>query len=235
MEKSNELFLNKFHTKSMRVQGWDYSSPAYYFCTICIKNREPYFGHIKNDLMYLSKIGDIVLYNLLETPDYFPYVVLDDFMIMPNHLHVIIRIFWNDNPLYWKTSYDGGFLCSDGKTGDDGGFLCRDAINRVSTQKTSLPKTQKTSRGQNSKSTGGITGMHNPMLQPHSLSNFVRSFKAKCTNQIRKTHLPLFQWQPRFYEHIIRNDFDLMRIQKYIIKNPAKWGLDRNNKIGLWM
>jgi len=38
-----------------------------------------------------------------------------------------------------------------------------------------------------------------------------------------------FQWQPRFYDHIIRNESELNRIRQYIINNSKKWNNDRNN------
>ena len=218
MEKSNELFLNKYYSKSMRVQGWDYASPAYYFVTICIKNGKPFFGQIRNNIMHLSEIGDIVLYNLITTPDHFKYTVLNKFSILPNHLHFIIQILWNDNPLYEKTK------------GDNCCFFCRDVACNVSTKKTTNISTKKPPMSNNNKN---FYSQISP--RPGSLSTIIRSFKSACTNQIRKSHLPLFQWQSKFYDHIIRNDFDLFRIPNYISTNPTKWEQDKNNKLGLWM
>lgn len=39
-------------------------------------------------------------------------------------------------------------------------------------------------------------------------------------------------WQRNYYEHIIRNEAELNRIQKYIISNPEKWVLDHDNPQG---
>ncbi|MFH1781568.1 MAG: hypothetical protein ABH835_03065, partial [Patescibacteria group bacterium] len=140
---------------------------------------------------------------------------------------------------------DGDGLCNDGDgLCNDGDGLCRDAINRVSTENNQYVSTENNenaikkpsnNKHKNQQSQGGITGHHNPMLQPNSLSQMMRSFKSVCTNQIRKNHLPLFQWQERFFDHIVRNDKDLKRIQNYIIRNPQNWKCDRNNEIDLWM
>ena len=44
-----------------------------------------------------------------------------------------------------------------------------------------------------------------------------------------------FSWQPRFHDHIIRNENELNRIREYIIKNPEMWERDRNNGDDLWL
>jgi len=66
---------------------------------------------------------------------------------------------------------------------------------------------------------------------PGSLSSVVRSFKSASTkriNELRATPGSVF-WQRNYYEHVIRNDRDLDRIREYIITNPLKWALDREN------
>jgi len=50
------------------------------------------FGDIKNNLIELSKIGNIAKQCWLEIPIHYPNVVLDEFIIMPNHLHGLIII-----------------------------------------------------------------------------------------------------------------------------------------------
>lgn len=69
-----------------------------------------------------------------------------------------------------------------------------------------------------------------------SLSSIIKSFKTYTTRQyienIRQHGWPAFKkklWQRSFYEHIIRNDTNLLNIQQYIADNPLKWDLDREN------
>ena len=53
------LYKNRYRIESARLQGWDYSSPGYYFITITTKNREHLFGKILYGKMVLSEIGKI--------------------------------------------------------------------------------------------------------------------------------------------------------------------------------
>ena len=86
------LYKNKYRIETTRLKDWDYSSNGYYYVTICTKNREHYFGEIKDDAMMLSGTGMIAEKIWHEIPDHFPFVILDEFIIMPNHLHGIIQI-----------------------------------------------------------------------------------------------------------------------------------------------
>jgi putative transposase len=62
--------------------------------------------------------------------------------------------------------------------------------------------------------------------KPNSLGSIIRQFKSVCTKRIHNIGYDQFKWQPRFYDHIIRNDNDLRRIRTYIQNNPLKWELD---------
>ena len=91
-----DKFKNKYRINSVRLKGWDYSSKGYYYITICTKNKIDYFGNIIcRDAIHrvsLSKIGEIAKQYWLAIPKYHPYVELDEFIIMPNHIHGIIHI-----------------------------------------------------------------------------------------------------------------------------------------------
>ena len=78
--------------QSIRLKGYDYSSPGFYFITICINDGQRYFGNAKNEKMYLSPIGEIAQKCWLGIPEHYPNVILDEFIVMPNHLHGIIEI-----------------------------------------------------------------------------------------------------------------------------------------------
>lgn len=68
-------------------------------------------------------------------------------------------------------------------------------------------------------------------LKPNSLGSVIGQFKSVCTKRIRKLGYENFHWQPRFYDHIIRNEADLRRIRNYIQNNPLKWELDEYFKL----
>ena len=65
----------------------------------------------------------------------------------------------------------------------------------------------------------------------HSLASVVGSFKSavsKRINELRGTPGALV-WQRNYFEHIIRNEHDLQQVCEYIVNNPARWTLDREN------
>ena len=88
----NQLFKDKYKIKSIRLPDWDYSSNGAYYITICTKDREHYFGNIKNGQMILSKIGEVVEKFWMEIPLHYQNLTLDEFVIMPDHLHGILII-----------------------------------------------------------------------------------------------------------------------------------------------
>ena len=89
--------LNKSYSrKSNRLKGYDYSLCGYYYVTICTQNREEAFGIVENNLMIMNQYGEIVNNAWLEITEHFQNVKLDEFIIMPNHIHGIIII---NNPV----------------------------------------------------------------------------------------------------------------------------------------
>ena len=78
--------------KQYRLPGHDYSRDGYYFVTICTKDRKHFFGNVTGGEMYLSPIGWIAYECWLEIPQRFLGVYLDEFVVMPNHTHVIVII-----------------------------------------------------------------------------------------------------------------------------------------------
>lgn len=78
--------------KSIRLQGYDYSQAGLYFITVCTHNRVPLFGEIVDGVMVLNAAGQIVEKCWCAIPEHFPQVTLDEFVVMPNHVHGIITI-----------------------------------------------------------------------------------------------------------------------------------------------
>ncbi|MDR1323259.1 MAG: transposase [Candidatus Margulisbacteria bacterium] len=87
-----EKFKNKYKIASARAKWWNYSDNGVYFITICTQNHRNYFGRVKRDKMCLSEIGRIAYDCWTQIPDHFPFVKLEKFVIMPNHVHGIIVI-----------------------------------------------------------------------------------------------------------------------------------------------
>ncbi len=79
------------HRRSIRLKDYDYSQPEAYFVTLVAKDRECLFGKIVSDKMQLNMIGQITASVFQGLSKYFD-IILDIFVIMPNHIHAIIFI-----------------------------------------------------------------------------------------------------------------------------------------------
>lgn len=82
----------KHHRTSLRLQGYDYSNPGLYFITVCVYGRECLFGKIIEENMRLSELGEVAKQCWDEIPRHFHNIGLDEYQIMPNHLHGILSI-----------------------------------------------------------------------------------------------------------------------------------------------
>lgn len=87
----------KHHRKSIRLQGYDYTSAGMYFITLCSQQRECLFGEIVDGEMRLNEYGQIVRSYWLKLPNHHPRLQLDAFVVMPNHMHGILVL--TDTPV----------------------------------------------------------------------------------------------------------------------------------------
>jgi len=86
----SELFGDKYRISSTRLPNRNYSEPGYYFVTICTKERFPRFGDIQDGKMILNDNGKIVQETWLTITKHFNNVRLDEFVVMPDHVHGIL-------------------------------------------------------------------------------------------------------------------------------------------------
>lgn len=197
------------HRRSIRLKGYDYSQAGAYFVTICVHQRECLLGDVVNGKMQLSRFGKIVSYAWLDLPKHYPHVVLDEFCIMPNHVHFVVVLTDNGSDESFRLSKVSLPARRDGS--------CE--ITKTSSP-TSIPLPETSLPAQET----------HPDTR-HPLSEVIRAFKsfsAKRINALRKTTYSPF-WQKNYYEHIIRNDRAWNAIVWYIINNPLHWQLDRDN------
>jgi REP element-mobilizing transposase RayT len=174
-----DKYQNKYRIPSARLAGYDYGSNGMYYVTICTKNRIHCFGEIVNNVetdnypsLKSTIIGNIANQYWTEIPKHYPFVILDEFVIMPNHIHGILCF---NRPDYdeWKPNQFG--------------------------------------------------------VQSKNLGAVIRGFKSTTKKYAIDNNIE-FDWQPRFHDHIIRNEQSLNNIRKYIIDNPSKWVNDEFNK-----
>ncbi|MBI3135002.1 MAG: transposase [Bacteroidetes bacterium] len=80
------------HRRSIRLDGYDYSKPGFYFVTNIVKDRNPLLGEISDGKMNLSELGKMVHERWFQIQEYYPNVRLLEFVILPDHIHGIIEI-----------------------------------------------------------------------------------------------------------------------------------------------
>ncbi len=186
--------------RSIRLKEYDYSQAGAYFITICTWNKERLFGNILNRNVELSSNGDITFQYWMDIPNHFNNVGLDEFIVMPNHVHGII--------------------------------MCRGEVTSPFLKMDNSIKMGGTTQMDGETQMGGTTqGGETPPLRKRTLGQIVAYYKYQTTkhlNQIRDTPgIPV--WQRNYYDHIIRNEYDLHRIREYIINNPLQWDEDEYN------
>jgi putative transposase len=172
-------FRNKYRIESTRLKGYDYSQDGAYFITICTKRRMQTLGHIENNKIILSDIGLIVDKFWREIPAHFSSIILDEYIIMPDHIHGILII--KNHPAAIQAPNLG--------------------VSTIDTPN---------------------LGVSTKLDVPKHIGIIINQFKRICT-LTNKTLGKEFGWQPRFYDHIIRDQLEMNRIRKYIRQNPEKW------------
>ncbi len=182
--------------KTIRLKEYDYSQNGAYYVTMCTQNERCMFGTIKNGKIVLNDAGRAVENNWQELPQRFLNIKLDEFIVMPNHLHGIIHIV-GGNVIH---GVGAGF------PRPDIGILSRNAPEN------NPALIIDEGRGNRAPTLGQILA-------------YYKYGTAKQINAIRNTAGARF-WQRNYYEHIIRDEKDLDRIREYITNNPAQWEED---------
>jgi REP element-mobilizing transposase RayT len=222
MGRDNLYFKNKYRIPSARLQGWDYGDVGEYFITICVNDPKIYyFGEVIYGEMNLSEIGKIVVNEWIKTATIRKNVVLDEFIVMPNHMHGIIVIEYKLN----QPGLADTHLMSEPETHtmptethamrlyDGGTENRRDALHASPEQRAG---------GNEYKNVFGP--------QSNNLSSIIRGFKGAAKGRIKKRFPKInFIWQPRFHDRVIRDEIELNNVRNYIINNPINWYLDKNN------
>ena len=148
--------------KTIRLQNYNYSQEGMYFITICINNRIPLLMNKTSLNEYvINEFGKIIQNSWNELPKHNSGILLNEFTIMPDHIHGIIEI--TDG--FRTRPYNGQYLSE--------------------------------------------------------IVRQLKTFSARKINELRKTKGQVV-WQKSYYEHVIRNEKELIEIQQYIINNIQK-------------
>ena len=197
-----EIFQNRYRISSARAIWHNYNG-GLYFITICTQGREHYFGEIvrngtdEQPQMILSNVGEFADQQIRNIGSHYPYAEIPLWVVMPNHLHAIAGI--NHGKIHHERR-------------DVNTFYGKGA--HVETQCNADVETRCT------------TSLHREIANMQGwLSVVVGGLKRAVTYYAHKNHIP-FAWQTRFYDHIIRNTYEMNSIANYIDNNVANWKED---------
>lgn len=93
--------------RTMRLKGYDYSQSGAYFVSICTHNRACLYGEIEHGQMVLNDAGRMVELAWDKLPVRFDHIELDEFTVMPNHIHSIFVLCRRDIAKYGWTHSPG--------------------------------------------------------------------------------------------------------------------------------
>ncbi|MBN2279572.1 MAG: hypothetical protein JXQ65_03240 [Candidatus Marinimicrobia bacterium] len=194
---TDQLFKGRYRKDSTRLKYWDYGSNAAYFITICTKNRVNYFGEIVDHEMRLTEIGKVAVEEWHKTKE-----LRQDMNIELGDFTVM------------PNHIHGIIIIGENQ------YNSKDAMYGVSTDP------QPDQSIQDGKGKDAMHGVSAFGPQSKNLSSIIRGYKSSVTIQAKKLN-PAFSWQPRYYDHIIRDDRAYENISNYIITNPARWHEDK--------
>jgi len=161
-----------FHNRQYSRVDWHTYDDGLYFVTLNTLNKVHYFGKIEDGQMQYSDAGEIMVSAIQNLPSHYDDISIEEWVVMPNHVHLIVRI------------------------GSGNSF---EGIKNPQNRKP-LTNGDKRSR----------------------LSSMVGLLKSGVKRQTNKNSI-LFDWNPRFYEHIIRTPESHKNITEYIKNNIKKW------------
>ena len=166
MDKPVVIKMDYPKKKPNRLPDYDYSQNGAYFITICTKDRQHLLSRItvgttigRPPAVQLTRIGELTETAILAIPDRYPGVFVDHYVIMPNHVHLLLRL---------------------------------------------------------------DIGNGRPMVVP-TVSRILQQMKGWVTKQANQ---PV--WQSRYYDHVIRDDYDYQIKYQYIDENPENWLLRKD-------
>jgi putative transposase len=200
------------HRQSIRLRGYDYSRAGAYFITICTQNRECLFGNIIVGAgpcacpeMVLNHAGTMIQTVWDEIPIHYTETEIDEFVVMPNHIHGIVVIV-GATPRGCPDPGGGSFGQENGRArGDHKGGQARGPAPTEITGTLSL---------------GDIV---------HRFKTMTTKRYADGVKQLGWQSFTGKLWQRNYWEHVIRNEMELNRIREYIHDNPTQWESDHLN------
>ncbi|WP_294961847.1 transposase [uncultured Flavobacterium sp.] len=222
------LFREKFKTDSNRLQNWDYSSEAVYFITIVTKNRQSIFGVIEDEKMILNENGKIIERELLKSIKIRKNWFFHNWVIMPNHIHLLIEIQNTNDAVDAET------------TAHIVETHCSASTPSISATENSITQESLSTYGRETHCSAPLQNQSDSKIgsdknlfqnelssklsrKSNSISSFIAIFKSVTTKQINGVESI---WQANYHDHIVRNYKTFEKIYDYIKHNPLSWETD---------
>jgi len=195
-DHQDTLFMEKYKKKSPRNEKWDYSSPAIYFVTFCTYKHGNRFGNIEGNEILLSDIGVIVNDEILKTFEIRENIKLHDYVIMPNHVHILFEILPLVETPRWGVSNEMNTVSNE---------IIIQSIKQIQ----NFHKPQIASLKWKKNTVGSII-------------NQIKSISTKRIKKIPKE----FGWQGRYYDEIIKDKNHYWKTKRYFKNNVVNWEKD---------
>jgi REP element-mobilizing transposase RayT len=194
--------------KKNRLAGYEYSRPGAYFVTLCAQNRESWFGKIfkgaglQAAYVELNQYGEMLRECWAELPEHYPNCQLDEFVVMPNHMHGIIII---------VDSVGNGLNVGNGLKP----FPIINEMKRCH----GLPEIIR-----------GFKTFSSRRIHCECRESFDCRERPECRERFETVpYDEKFRWQKSYYDRVIRHDGELKRIREYMRDNPIHWEIDQEN------
>ena len=191
--------------KPNRLWEYDYSTNGAYFVTICTQDRLKILSSIVGDGSPVPKPYGMIAEKLIaQIPEKYPTVSVDNFVIMPDHIHMMLR-----------------FDCYSGTGAPSPTVDCRSGTGNPS------PTVDcRSGTGDPSPTVGCRSGTGDPSP---TLGNVMGWYKYQVTKQINQqlNSESGRVFQRSYYDHVIRNQLDYDEMWQYIENNPRKWLMER--------
>lgn len=230
-----DKFQQKYRIPSARYPHHNYDGGAY-FVTICTAGMQHYFGEISDGNMHLSEIGLFASAQIENVSHHYPYAEIPVFVVMPNHVHLIVFIDGVGKP-----RRDVACNVSNNNSNTDGidkNVVCNvsnntsntDGIDKDVACNVSNDTADNTHNFIKDVACNVSTGKRNEQMsaispKPGSLSTVIRGIKSAVTRYANQNKIT-FSWQPRFHDRIIRDQNEMNNIADYIENNAINWNLD---------
>ena len=242
-------FDDKYRSESHRWQYWDYSAPGNYFLTVNVLNRQCILGDINNKKMELSQYGTIVTNHIQKIPTYHQRIMLDAYVIMPDHFHLLVTLKDYD--------FDNGLAENNGRifsVASDYGRRQGDSVNTIHElylRNHPDPSNDEPSPNDKEKNSRPIPDAHLYWYQKQQsfgfqptetevkeyrehrrqmiISKMIGKLKMQVSKEInRQRKTPgVKNWLANYHDRVIRTEEEYQNVKKYILENPKNWDKEK--------